>query len=89
MKCSFFQKVDLAFVHWRKSIQKQPPRTECYFQAEGMSLEGHAASGPNWPGLNGNTIDERTGPTSLTELVLYSHSAKDQSRIATSITPNA
>jgi hypothetical protein len=89
MKCSLFQKVDLAFVHWRKSIQKQPPRTECCFQAEGMSLEGHAASGPNWPGLNGNTIDERAGPRSLTELVLYSHSAKDQSRIAPAITNNA
>lgn len=39
------------FFHWRRSIQKQPPRTECYFQSEGMSLEGHAASGPNWPGV--------------------------------------
>ena len=61
MKCLLFQKVDSAFVHWRRSIQKQPPRTESCFQSEGMSREGHAASGPNWPALNGNTIDERAG----------------------------
>lgn len=45
-------KVDLTSVQRRKSIQMQSPRprTNYCVQLEGMTLDGHAASGPDWPG---------------------------------------
>lgn len=89
MECLLFQKVDLAFAHWKDQSKGSHQELNVIFNQRACLSKGMRPLGRIGRGLNGNTIDEKTSRRSLKELMLYSHPAEDQSRIAPAITSNA